>query len=40
MHGDDYHVVMAYLNQYCLDTFACLEVGCKYPHAWILNLAN
>jgi hypothetical protein len=22
---DDYMVVMAYVNQYCLDTFACLE---------------
>jgi hypothetical protein len=22
---DDYIVVMAYDNQYCLDTFACLE---------------
>jgi hypothetical protein len=22
---DDYLVVMAYLNQYCLDTFACLD---------------
>jgi hypothetical protein len=22
---DDYAVVMAYVNQYCLDTFACLE---------------
>jgi hypothetical protein len=22
---DDYIVVMAYVNQYCLDIFACLE---------------
>jgi hypothetical protein len=22
---DDYIVVMAYVNEYCLDTFACLE---------------
>jgi hypothetical protein len=22
---DDYNVVMAYVNQYCLDTIACLE---------------
>jgi hypothetical protein len=22
---DEYLVVMAYLNQYCLDTFACLS---------------
>jgi hypothetical protein len=22
---DDYFVVMTYVNQYCLDTFACLE---------------
>jgi hypothetical protein len=22
---DDYLVVIAYVNQYCLDTFACLE---------------
>jgi hypothetical protein len=25
MDGDDYFVVMAYVNQYCSDTFACLE---------------
>jgi hypothetical protein len=25
MDGDDYLVVMVYVNQYCLDTFACLE---------------
>jgi hypothetical protein len=25
MDGDDYLIVMAYLNQYWLDTFACLE---------------
>jgi hypothetical protein len=23
---DDYFVVMAYANKYCLDTFACLEL--------------
>jgi hypothetical protein len=23
--SDDYLVVMAYVNQYCLGTFACLE---------------
>jgi hypothetical protein len=23
--GDDSLVVMVYVNQYCLDTFACLE---------------
>jgi hypothetical protein len=25
MDGDDYLVVMVYVNQHCLDTFACLE---------------
>jgi hypothetical protein len=25
MDGDDYLVVMVYVHQYCLDTFACLE---------------
>jgi hypothetical protein len=25
MDGDNYLVVMVYVNQYCLDTFACLE---------------
>jgi hypothetical protein len=23
-YGDDYYVVMHYVNQYCFDTFACL----------------
>jgi hypothetical protein len=23
--SDDYLIVMTYVNQYCLDTFACLE---------------
>jgi hypothetical protein len=26
MDGDNYLVVMVYANQYCLDTFACLEL--------------
>jgi hypothetical protein len=25
MDGDDYLVIMIYVNQYCLDTFSCLE---------------
>jgi hypothetical protein len=33
--SDDYLVVMAYVNQYCLDTFA----GCKHPHVNELNMA-
>jgi hypothetical protein len=37
---DDYLVVMAYVNQYCLDTFVMLRVGCKHPHVNQLNLAN
>jgi hypothetical protein len=26
---DEYLVVMAYVNQYCLDTFACLDYYAK-----------
>jgi hypothetical protein len=25
MDGDDYFVVMVYVNHYCFDTFACLD---------------
>jgi hypothetical protein len=25
MDGDDYFVVMAFINQYCSDTIACLD---------------
>jgi hypothetical protein len=25
MDGDDYFVVMVYVNQYCFDTSACLD---------------
>jgi hypothetical protein len=25
MDGDDYLVVVVYVNQYCFDTFACLD---------------
>jgi hypothetical protein len=25
MDGDDYFIVMTYVNQYCFDTFACLD---------------
>jgi hypothetical protein len=32
---DDYLVVMTYVNQYCLDTFACLELDAN-----ILMLIN
>jgi hypothetical protein len=25
MDGDEYFIVMGYFNQYCFDTFACLD---------------
>jgi hypothetical protein len=37
---NDYFVVMAYVNHYCLDTFACLELDAKPSHVNQLNLAN
>jgi hypothetical protein len=36
--SDDYPVVMAYVNQYYLDSFA--GVGCKHPQVNEVNLAN
>jgi hypothetical protein len=41
---DDYLVVMAYVNQYCLDTFACLELDANLPMlinlTWLINMLN
>jgi hypothetical protein len=37
---DDYIVVMVYVNQYCLDTFACVRIRCKPYHINQQNLAN
>ena len=38
--GDDYHVVMVYVNQILLGYLCMLRVGCKHPHVNQLNLAN
>jgi hypothetical protein len=40
MDGDDYHVVMVYINQILLGYLCMLRVGCKHPHVNQLNLAN
>jgi hypothetical protein len=41
---DDYLVVMAYVNQYCLDTFACFELDANLLMlinlTWLINLLN
>jgi hypothetical protein len=41
---DDYIVVMAYVNQYCLDTFACLEYDANLLMlinlTWLINMLN
>jgi hypothetical protein len=41
---DDYIVVMVYDNQYCLDTFACLEQDANLlmliNGTWLINLLN
>jgi hypothetical protein len=41
---DDYLVVMAYVNQYCLDTFACLELDANLLMlinvTWLINMLN
>jgi hypothetical protein len=41
---DDYLVVMAYANQYCLDTFACLELDANLLMlinvTWLINMLN
>jgi hypothetical protein len=41
---DDYLVVIAYVNQYCLDTFACLELGANLLMlinlTWQINMLN
>jgi hypothetical protein len=40
MDGDDYLVVMVYVNQILLGYLYMLRVGCKHPHVNQLNLAN
>jgi hypothetical protein len=41
---DDYFVVMAYVNQYCLDTFACLVLDANLLTlinlTWLINMLN
>jgi hypothetical protein len=41
---DDYLVVMAYVNQYCLGTFACLEYDANILMSinltWLINRLN
>jgi hypothetical protein len=41
---DDYFVVMAYIYQYCLDTFACLELDANLLMlinlTWLINMIN
>jgi hypothetical protein len=44
MDGDDYHIVMVYVNQYYWDTFACLELDANILMLinliWLINLLN
>jgi hypothetical protein len=41
---DDYLVFMAYVNQYCLDTFAFLELDANLLMLinviWLINMLN
>jgi hypothetical protein len=41
---DDYLVVTAYVNQYSLDTFACLELDANLLMltnlTWLINMLN
>jgi hypothetical protein len=41
---DDYFVVMACANQYCLDTFTCLELDANLLMlinlSWLINMLN
>jgi hypothetical protein len=41
---DDYLVVMTYVNQYCLDTFACLEIDANLLMlinvTWLISMLN
>jgi hypothetical protein len=41
---DDYLIVMAYLNQYCFDTFACLGLDANILMliniTWLINMLN
>jgi hypothetical protein len=42
MEGDDYLVAMVYVNQYCLDTFACLKYDANILMlinlTWLINV--
>jgi hypothetical protein len=42
MDGDDYLVVMVYVIQYCLDTFAFLELDANilllFNLTWLINM--
>jgi hypothetical protein len=38
--NDDYILVMSYVNEYCLDTFASVRVTCKPSDVNQLNLSN
>jgi hypothetical protein len=40
MDGDDYLVVMVYVNHILLGYLCMLRVGCKHPHVNQLNLAK
>jgi hypothetical protein len=40
MDGDDYLVVMVYVNQILIGYLCMLRVGCKHPHVNQLNLAK
>jgi hypothetical protein len=41
---DDYIVVMVYVNQYCLDIFACLKKDANLimliNRTWLINMLN
>jgi hypothetical protein len=38
MDGDDYFVVMVCVNEYCFDTFACLDWDAN--HHILINLSG
>jgi hypothetical protein len=42
MDGDDNLVVMVFVNQYCLDTFTCLELDANILMlinlTWLINM--
>jgi hypothetical protein len=41
---DNYLVVLAFVNQYCLDTFACIELDANILMlinvTWLINMLN